>query len=107
MDSTFVRRAAFTSAAVIALAVPVAASAQTPAAPIPSDPRDPAVQSFTGKPATAEPSAAQSIPRNPHMAPNERSNIHNDAYQTDAYNVAGPLGRDPEVSSTLFAAECA
>ena len=41
------------------------------------------------------------------MAANERSNIHNDAYQTDAYNVAGPLGRDLEVTSTLFAAECA
>ena len=41
------------------------------------------------------------------MAPNERSNIHDDAYQTDAYNVAGPLGRDLQVSSTLFAAECA
>ena len=60
--------------------------------PIPSDPRDPVVQPFTGTPATTEqPYAPQSIPRNPYMAPNERSNIHNDAYQTDAYNVAGPL----------------
>ena len=75
--------------------------------PIPSDPRDPVVQPFTGEPATAQPYAAQSIPRNPYMAANERSNIHNDAYQTDAYNVAGPLGRDPQVTSTLFAAECA
>ena len=41
------------------------------------------------------------------MAANERSNIHNDAYQSDAYNVGGPLGRDLEVTSTLFFAECA
>ena len=108
MHSRLLRRAALTVAALVALAGPVAASAaSTPAAPIPSDPRDPAVQSFTGKAATAQPYAAQSVPRNPYMAPNERSNIHNDAYQTDAYNTAGPLGRDLEVSSTLFAAECA
>jgi hypothetical protein len=102
------RRAALAVAAVLAVGGPVAASAaSTPAVPIPSDPRDPAVQSFTGTPATAQPYAAQSIPRNPYMAPNEHSNIHNDAYQTDTYNVAGPLGRDPQVTSTLFAAECA
>ncbi len=107
MHSTLLRRAALCLAALLALATPVAASASTPAVPIPSDPRDPAVQSFTGKAATAAPYAAQSVPRNPHLAANERSNIHNDAYQTDAYNAAGPLGRDPEVTSTLFAAECA
>jgi hypothetical protein len=28
------------------------------------------------------------------MAPNERSNLHDDAYQTDAYRTLGPLGRD-------------
>jgi hypothetical protein len=107
MRSTLLRRAALT-AALIVLAVPtLAAAASTPAVPIPSDPRDPAVQSFTGTPATAQPYAPQSIPRNPWMAPNERSNIHDDAYQTDAYNGAGPLGRDPQVTSTLFAAECA
>src|SRR3954451_15709961 len=108
MDSTFLRRAALALSAVVALAGPVAASAApTPAAPIPSDPRDTAVQPFAGKAATAQPYAAQSIPRNPYMAPNERSNIHNDAYQTDAYNVAGPLGYDLAVTSTLFGAECA
>ncbi len=102
------RRTTLALTVLVALAAPVAAAGvSVPAAPIPSDPRDPAVQPFTGKPATAAPYAPQSIPRNPHMAANERSNIHNDAYQTDAYNVAGPLGRDPEVTSTLFAAECA
>ena len=107
MDST-VRRTALALATVLVLATPlVAQAAATPAVPIVSDPRDPVVQPFTGREVTAQPYAAQSIPRNPQMAANELSNIHNDAYQTDAYNVAGPLGRDPKVTSTLFAAECA
>src|SRR3954451_19462996 len=108
MHSRMLRRGLLGAVVLLLVAAPVASSAaSTPAVPIPSDPRDPAVQGFTGKATTAQPYAAQSIPRNPYMAPNERSNIHDDAYQTDAYNVAGPLGRDLEVSSTLFAAECA
>ena len=94
--------------AFVAMAAPVAASAAgTPAAPIPDDPRGSLVQDFTGRPATAHPFAAQRIPRNPDMAANERSNIHSDAYQTDANNTAGPLGRSPQVTSTMLAAECA
>ncbi len=107
MDSRL-RRTALALAVVLALTTPlVAHAAAIPAVPIVSDPRDPVVQPFTGHAATAQPYAAQQIPHNPQMAANEFSNIHNDAYQTDAYNVAGPLGRDPKVTSTLFAAECA
>ncbi len=62
----------------------------------PARPRGAAVH--RGRRRCAQPSPPQSIPRNPHMAPNERSNIHDDAYQTDAYNVAGPLGRDLQVT---------
>jgi hypothetical protein len=40
------------------------------------------------------------------MAPNERSNLHDDAYQTDTYQGIGPLGHDISVTSTMFAAEC-
>jgi len=108
MPSTMLRRAVLALAALLATATPlVASAASTPAVPIPSDPRDAVVQPFTGRAATAQPYAAQRIPRNPFMAANERSNIHNDAYQTDAYNAPGPLGRDPKVTSTMFAAECA
>ena len=39
------------------------------------------------------------------MAPNGRSNLHNDAYQTDSYRVSGPLG-DGTKTSTFFAREC-
>ncbi|MBB6629052.1 hypothetical protein H5V45_17125 [Nocardioides sp. KIGAM211] len=41
------------------------------------------------------------------MAANGRSNIHDDAYQSDAGPTRGPLGRSPEVVSTLFSQECA
>ena len=34
------------------------------------------------------------------MAPNPRSNIHNDTWMTDAYRWAGPLGRSPVASSS-------
>ena len=36
------------------------------------------------------------------MAPNGRSNVHNDAYQTDTYRYAGPLGRDMRSYSQAF-----
>jgi streptogramin lyase len=41
------------------------------------------------------------------MAANGRSNLHVDAYMSDAHAVPGPLGRDIERLSTFFAAECA
>jgi hypothetical protein len=47
------------------------------------------------------------VPQHPHLAPNGRSNIHDDAYQTDTYSVSGPLGRDMEVRSTYQNADCA
>lgn len=46
-------------------------------------------------------------PRHPFMAPNDRSNIHDDAYQTDTADVQGPLGRATERISTFYGAECA
>jgi hypothetical protein len=78
----------------------------TPPVPIPS-PNVPPAPTFTGAPATAH--AVRGIPRTPRnrfMAPNGRSEIHNDAWQTDAYTWAGPLGRAPVVSSTLINHDC-
>lgn len=49
-----------------------------------------------------------SIPRNPFLAPNGRSNMHDDAYMTDTYEVDGPVGVGTEVVSTYRGfAECA
>jgi hypothetical protein len=74
------------------------------AIPIPSD--NGTVPSFSGTPATPHPVSAPAPPRHPHMAPNERSNIHDDAYQTDTYRGVGPLGNGIKVTSTLFSADC-
>ena len=41
------------------------------------------------------------------MAPNGKSNIHDDAYMTDTYRWAGPLGTEMERRSSFQAAECA
>jgi len=73
-----------------------AAAAQTPGAPvfpILGDPQGSSVTPFEG--ATAVPNAVDGVstpPQNPFMAPNGRSNLHNDAYMTDTYGVSGPLG---------------
>ncbi|HJR46025.1 MAG TPA: hypothetical protein VJ927_10520 [Actinomycetota bacterium] len=88
---------------------PVGAAAQgVPAVPIPQDPRDPAaVDDFIGKPARPKPLTTFGVPRHPFMAVNGDSNIHNDAYQTDAYDRTGPLGEKMSVNSTFHVAECA
>jgi hypothetical protein len=50
---------------------------------------------------------APRAPRHPHMAPNGRSNLHEDAWQTDTSVKPGPLG-GPAMSrtSTFYAREC-
>jgi hypothetical protein len=83
-----------------ALACSVAA-----AAPIPEGPNS--LPSFVGKPATPQPVFAPDPPRHPHMAPNGRSNIHDDAYMTDTYQGAGPLGKGIQRTSTFLSHECA
>jgi hypothetical protein len=96
------------AAAVLLLAAP--ASAQVvglPPIPIVGPSYTP-VQPFEGAPATPQPvDGVTPPPQNPFMAPNERSNLHNDAYMTDVYRGAGPLGRNTETASNLFVRECA
>ncbi|SFP81609.1 hypothetical protein SAMN05421810_103501 [Amycolatopsis arida] len=76
--------------------------------PIPPGPGDPLVPAFVGAPATARPYPGFPVPRHPFMAPNGSSNMHNDAYATDAYETPGPLGRDPRVTSATYGIqECA
>ncbi len=87
-----------------ALALATAAVAATP---IPTDPNAEPVPEYVGAPATPRRAKAPAVPRHPFMAPNGRSNIHDDGYQTDTYVGGGPLGRSPEVLSTLQSAECA
>jgi hypothetical protein len=56
---------------------------------------------FVGSPAIANPFPATPVPQSPFMAPNGLSGVHLDAYQSDTYTFAGPLGHSPEVTSTF------
>jgi len=78
----------------VMLLAPAAASAQ-----IPETPDSDAPPTFSGDPWTPAPVFASPAPRHPFMAPNQRSNLHSDAFQTDANAWSGPLGRDTETLS--------
>ena len=80
-------------------------TAQILAVPIPQQPFAQSVPPFIGGPATPNPVQAEPVPQHPFMAPNGRSNIHLDAYMSDTYETAGPLGRSPQVRSSLLFGE--
>ncbi len=83
-----------------ALAAPALAAA---APPIPQDPAEVAgLDTFSGRVAQPRPVRAPRVPRHPYMAANGRSNVHNDAYQTDTYRTPGPLGRRTRTFSQFF-----
>ena len=88
--------------ALVALALlPAAARAE----PNPIPDTNPST-AFTGAAATPNPIVSPDPPRHPHMAPNGRSNVHDDAYQTDTYQGPGPLGNGLQVLSTFYANVC-
>jgi hypothetical protein len=94
----------------IGVAMVVAAVAPGPARAIPPEPipQEPhSAQDFAGSPAVQQPLFTRPVPRHPFMAPNERSNLHNDAYSSDVNPGPGPLGRDMTVISTALFRECA
>jgi hypothetical protein len=77
-----------------------------PVVPIAGDAMGGAATPFEGSAATPAPvGGTAQPPRNPFLAPNGRSNIHDDAYMTDTYAVSGPLG-DGSEPSALFSREC-
>ena len=75
--------------------------------PIPGDPNNDNLTPFTGHTATPHPVRGTRVPRHPWMAPNGRSNIHDDAFETDSYRWLGPLGNSTGVGSAFFVHECA
>ena len=72
--------------------------------PIPPGPGLLVTPSFVGGPATPQPLTAP-VPQHPYLAPNGRSSMHDDAWATDSYAWAGPLGRSPEVDTAWFGIE--
>ena len=86
-----------------------ATAASLPVVPIPADPRTPLIPASIGAPQAPYTVPAPAIPAAAHMAGNGRSNIHDDAYMSDTYTVAGPEGRGTTVTSTYLVpgTECA
>jgi hypothetical protein len=93
--------------AVLLLAGGAVPAAAVPPAPIPEGPQAGSLTPFIGAPAPQRPVAAADPPRHPFMAPNSRSNIHVDAYQTDVHQGPGPLGREMSRVETFLSADCA
>ena len=91
----------------ILAAIACLAPAAAYAVPIPEGPDAAEAPAFVGTPATQRPVYAKQPPRHPFMAPNERSNLHVDAFQTDTNVLPGPLGRDVQRTSTFLSADCA
>jgi hypothetical protein len=66
------------------------------------------VPKYVGAPATPNPIAHPPIPQHPYLSPNGTNSMHNDAYASDAYQVSGPLGINPQVKTTSYGIrECA
>jgi hypothetical protein len=82
------------------LALMLAAALAVPT-PIPAGPGG-AGKPFTGHAAKPHRVSAPSIPRHPFMAANGRNAVHDDAYQSDTYTWAGPLGKRPRVFSQSY-----
>src|SRR5271169_3882 len=80
----------------------LAVAQEIPAIPIPQQPFAQPVPPFIGQPAIPKPITALPVPEDPYMAPNGRSNIHADAYQSDTYATGGPLGHAPTVKSATL-----
>src|ERR1700730_15432648 len=91
------------------LLIPGVALAQGVApTPIPQNPSDvAAVPAFIGSAGRPKKVSAPTPPQNPFMAPNGRSNLHDDAYMTNAYLWSGPLGSSMQTLSSFQGAECA
>lgn len=80
--------------------------ADSPAFPIPPQLDAQPVQQFIGSQAVPKPITAPTIPQNPFMAPNGKSNVHDDTYMSDTYTTSGPLGQGPQVLSSYLAGDC-
>lgn len=95
-----IRRAALTVAV-------LAAAAPASAAPIPEGPDASSLPTFSGARAVPSPVESPAPPAHPFMAPNGRSNLHEDAYMTDVHLGPAPVGRKMERTSSFLEGVCA
>jgi hypothetical protein len=93
--------------AAVAVLLLAALSAPAAAAPIPEGPDAATLPRFLGHQWSPRPVAAPDPPRHPFMAPNGRSNLHVDAYQTDVQQFPGPLGNGTFRRDAFYGGVCA
>ncbi len=87
-------------ALILGTGLPGYASGQ--AIPIPPGP-EMSLPKFIGEAAKAHPLPPARAPQNPFLGPNSSNHDHNDTWMSDTYDIAGPLGREPEVLSNRMA----
>jgi hypothetical protein len=97
-------RLALLAALVVGLAWTASAVAATP---IPEGPDAATLPKFIGHQAKPFRVDSPDPPRHPFMAPNGRSELHVDAYQTDVQQFPGPLGNGTTRSDAFYGGECA
>ncbi len=97
--SRIAKKAGLLGGLLLMLCVP---SAAVPALadPVPPGPGSGLVPSYLGAPATAHPIPGRPIPANPAMELPGYAGMHADSYDSNTYPFAGPLGRDPRVTSS-------
>lgn len=86
--------------------ISTAAHAQMPAFSILQQVDALPISRFIGQAAVPQPVNARAIPEHPFMAPNGKSNAHNNAYMSDTYTTGGPLGSNPVVQSSALGGVC-
>jgi hypothetical protein len=92
--------------AIAALAAIAVLPAGARAGGIQSIPPPIGLKAFTGLPAVQHPVYYPAPPADPFMAPNGRSNIHDDAYMSNTNEGPGPLGNGLGVSSYSTSGDC-
>ena len=90
--------------AVVAVAVAVVALLPDGRLPIPPGGGQFVTSSYDGRAAQAQP-ISLSVPQHPGLAANGSSSMHDDAWATDSYQGPGPLGENPEVTSSWYGLE--
>jgi len=90
--------------AVISLAA-IPATSSAAATPIQNDTPLSSLPTFTGKAWTAKKLTSGTIPQNPWMAANGKSNLHNDSWMSDSYEGSGPLGKNLVQTSNSLGVE--
>ncbi len=83
-------------------ALGIASAVARAATPIADGGTPTSLPAYSGAPAVAHPVKAKRPPKHPFMARRGASNIHDDAWMSDAYWVRGPLGRDPQPFSSYL-----